>query len=341
MAESKVRILIVEDYESFRQFIRSMLHSEVEPQAIFEASDGVQAIELAQAHCPDLILLDIGLPKLNGIDTARRIREFAPHVKILFVSQESSADIVQAAFNVGASGYVVKTDAARELVTAVKAVLRGERFVGIRFVGHGFTDPLDKRAPQKDRSHKDFIPRQREKEIASRHEVVFYSDDETLLDSFTHFITAALKAGNTVIALATEPHRKSLTLRLQTAGLDMDAVTKQARYISLDAAETLSTFMVDDMPDPVRFFKATRDLLGDALNAAKDARVFACGEMAPLLWAQGNAEAAIRLERLWGELVERFGIDTLCGYSLSSFKSEADRRVFEEVCKEHSTVHSR
>ena len=127
MAESTVRILVVEDYESFRQFICATLQKEVEPHSIFEASDGVQAIELARALRPDLILLDIGLPKLNGMEAARRIRELAPQSRILFVSQESSVDVIQAAFSVGASGYVVKTDAARELAIAVKAVLHGER----------------------------------------------------------------------------------------------------------------------------------------------------------------------------------------------------------------------
>ena len=147
MAESTVRILIVEDYEPFRQFIRSTLAKEVGAQAIFEASDGVQAIELARALRPDLILLDIGLPKLNGIDAARRIRQLAPQSRILFVSQESSVDLVQEAISVGASGYVVKTDAARKLGMAVKAVLHGERFVGIRFAFHAFTEPSDERAP--------------------------------------------------------------------------------------------------------------------------------------------------------------------------------------------------
>ena len=86
----------------FRRIVRSILQDKLEVRSIIEASDGVEAIELVQALQPDLILLDIGLPKLNGIKAARRIRELAPRSKILFVSQESSVDIVQAAFSTGA-----------------------------------------------------------------------------------------------------------------------------------------------------------------------------------------------------------------------------------------------
>ena len=95
-------------------------------------------------------------------------------------------------------------------------------------------------------------------EIARRHEAGFYSDDASLLDGFTQFIGAALKAGNAVIVVATESHRDSLLPRLQAHGLDIGAAIEQGRYISLDAADTLSTFMVNDMPDPVRFLKVSR-----------------------------------------------------------------------------------
>ena len=148
MATSSIRVLVVDDSEPFRRFVCSILQNKLELRTIVEASDGVEAIELAQALQPDLILLDIGLPKLNGIEAARRIRELAPQSKILFVSQESSVEVVQAAFSVGASGYVVKMDAGSELPTAVKAVLRGERFVGSRFAGHGFTGASDARGPE-------------------------------------------------------------------------------------------------------------------------------------------------------------------------------------------------
>ena len=327
---------MVDDVEPFRRFICSTLHDKLELRTILEASDGVEAIELAQALQPDLIVLDIGLPKLSGIEAARRIRDLAPHSKILFVSQESSVEIVQAAFSVGAAGYVVKMDAGRELPTAVKAVLRGEKFVGIRFVGHGFTGPSDARTLGS-------VPGKPTIETTHHHEVGFFSDDASFLEGFTQFIEAALRAGNAVIVLATESHRDSLLWRLQAHGLDVGAAVEQGRYIALDAGDTLSTFMVKDQPDPVRFLRVTRDLVVAAAKAAKGEhpRVAACGECAPLLWAQGNAEAAIRVEDLWNEIAKTYYVDILCGYPLGSFHSEQDSHIFQRICAEHSAVYSR
>jgi DNA-binding NarL/FixJ family response regulator len=106
-----------------------MLQARPELQVIGEVSDGLEAVRKAQELHPDLILLDIGLPGLNGIEAARQIRRLSPESKIVFVSQESSADVVQQAFSLGACGYVVKMDAGRELLAAVDAVLRDEQFV--------------------------------------------------------------------------------------------------------------------------------------------------------------------------------------------------------------------
>jgi DNA-binding response OmpR family regulator len=330
---------VVDDVEAFRRFICSTLHDKLELQTILEASDGVGAVAAAQALQPDLIVLDIGLPKLNGIEAARRIRELAPQSKILFVSQESAVEIVQAAFSAGASGYVVKMDAGRELSTAVRAVLRGERFVGTRFAGHGFTGPCDARTHGSVPGNKVVA---RNTETAHHHEVEFYPDDASFLERFTQFIGAALRAGNAVIVLATESHRDSLLWRLQTQGLDIGAAVEQGRYIALDAADTLSTFMVNDLPDPLRLFKVVGDLVMNAAKAAKGEhpRVAACGECAPLLWAQGKGETAIRLEQLWNEIVVKYDMDTLCGYPLGGFHGEIDSYIFQQICAEHSAVHS-
>jgi DNA-binding NarL/FixJ family response regulator len=127
---SSLRVLVVEDFAPFRQFICSTLRKRSDLQVICEASDGLEAVQKAEELKPDLILLDIGLPTLNGIEAARRIRRLSPESKIIFLSQESSADIVQQALSLGAWGYVVKTKAASQLLAAVEAVASQRQFVG-------------------------------------------------------------------------------------------------------------------------------------------------------------------------------------------------------------------
>jgi DNA-binding NarL/FixJ family response regulator len=124
-----VRILLVEDFEPFRRFIRSQLQPRLDLEVIAEASDGLEAVHLAEQLQPDLILMDIGLPTLNGIEVARQVRKLSPQSKILFVSQECSADMIEEALSFGAMGYVIKAHAGSELLVALEAVREGRQFV--------------------------------------------------------------------------------------------------------------------------------------------------------------------------------------------------------------------
>jgi len=122
---------VVDDFEPWRRFASSTLRKKAGLQVVGEASDGLEAFQKAVELEPDLILLDIGLPSVNGIEAARRIREMVPEAKIIFLSEESSVEIVQEAMSFGACGYVFKTMAASDLLTAVETVLSGLKFVSI------------------------------------------------------------------------------------------------------------------------------------------------------------------------------------------------------------------
>ena len=135
MAKSPIRVLVVEDFESFRAFVISTLAQHPELQVIRELSDGLEAVSVARELQPDLILLDIGLPSLNGIAAARRIREHSPQSKILFVSGALCSDVVEEAFSIGAVGYLVKADAGRQLLVAIGAVLQGKTFLSSSLSG--------------------------------------------------------------------------------------------------------------------------------------------------------------------------------------------------------------
>jgi DNA-binding NarL/FixJ family response regulator len=123
------RVLVVEDFAPFRQLICKMLANRPHLQVIGEVSDGLEAVQKALELKPDLILLDIGLPSLGGIEAARQIRKLSPGSKIVFLSQESSPDVVQEAVSLDTCGYVLKAKAGSDLFAAVDAVLDGARFV--------------------------------------------------------------------------------------------------------------------------------------------------------------------------------------------------------------------
>jgi DNA-binding NarL/FixJ family response regulator len=124
-----IRVLVVEDFEPFQEFICSALEKKPQLQVICKAQDGSEAVQQARKLQPDLIVIDVGLPKVHGIEAIRQIREYVPKSIVLFVSQNSDADVVQRAFEVGGKGYVLKAQAGSDLLPAVEAVLQGHRFV--------------------------------------------------------------------------------------------------------------------------------------------------------------------------------------------------------------------
>jgi DNA-binding NarL/FixJ family response regulator len=322
--EPIVRVLVVDDYKPWRRFIRLTLLAHEKFQIIGEASDGLEAVQKARELLPDLILLDIGLPKLNGIEVARQIRKVSSIIKILFVSENRVWDIAEKALLTGASGYVLKSVAATELLAAVSTVLQGHQFVSASLGG----DPKERVL--------DSSPR------PQHHSAGFYFDDWHLLNDLTQFVGTALNAGNAAVCVATESHREKLLPRLQACGVNIGAAMEQGRFIALDAANAVLTFMHNDLPDRARFLAVADNLITTAAKSTSGGhpgRVALCGECDPPLWRLGSGEPAIRLEQLWNEVAARYDVDILCAYSLQSY-GLMDSQLFERICAEHSAVHT-
>ena len=220
LEKSAVRVLIVEDYQPFRQFIATQLQTNPQLRIVKEACDGAEAVEQAQELQPDLILLDIGLPTLNGIEAARRIRKVSRTSKILFVSENRSPDIAEEALRTGAGGYVVKSDAGSELLLAIDAVLRGKQFVS---------------ASLNDRNS----------QSAERHELRLCADDTALVDGLAQSIEATLENKNAIVVVATESHRASLLEKLRADGVDVNDAAEKKLLSFLNVADRLSTVPVE------------------------------------------------------------------------------------------------
>jgi len=265
----KIRVLVVDDYPPWWPFIRSLLQKRPELQILLEVSDGLAAVQKAQELQPDLILLDIGLPQLSGIEAARQIRLRSPKSKILFLSQESSPDMVQGALNTGAEGYVVKSHAAGELLPAVEAVLQGRRFVGATLTRDDLSDLRNEHAADHPRIGKVNASLQLQNvEVRRHHQVELYPDDAAFVDGFAHFIEGALKIGDAVVVITTKSHRANIIRRLGTDGVDV--ALNREQIIFLDVADSLSAFTTNASSDSVQFAKGVRYPFVEAVSAATE-----------------------------------------------------------------------
>jgi len=335
---SATLILLVDDFAPWRHYVSTTFQKQPGFRIIEEASDGVEAVQKALQLKPDLILIDVGLPLLNGIEAARRIREVSPSSKILFLSENRSPDVAEQALRIGAAAYVVKSDAARQLLPAVEAVLQGRKFLSSSLTAQHRAAPNPSVVPARGILVEPAPPKI---EMASSHKVGFYYDDQHLLDDATRFLGSALKKGNAAIVITTEPHRDSLLPKLQAYGLDIRAAIEQGRYIAFDAASAFSTFMRNGTPDAARFMTTLGQLILTAANAVKSPhpRVVVFGEGVDLLCKQGNAEAAIQVEKMCNQLIKTYEVDILCAYSLE-LERQMDNDLFQRVCAEHSAVYS-
>jgi DNA-binding NarL/FixJ family response regulator len=338
LSGSATLILLVDDFAPWRNYVSSTLQKHPRFRIIDEASDGIEAVQKARVLKPDLILMDVGLPILNGIEAARQIRQIVPASKILFLSENRSPDIAEEALNTGAAGYVVKADAARQLLPAIEAVLQGKTFVSARLAAKYRPDSEHNPAY----AGKVIEPAPAKREIPVRHSVGFYYDDQRLIDDGTQFIGSALKAGNAAIVIATAAHRDNFLSRLHASGLDIRTAIEEGRYIALDAASTLLTFMHNGTLDSAQCMKLFGQLILTAANAAKGShpRVAVFGEGVGLLCSDGNVEAAIQIERLANQLTKAYDVEIWCAYFLD-IQHPIDSHVLEKIRAEHSALYSR
>lgn len=175
---AKIRVLLADDHKLVRAGIRALLQTVVDVEIVAEAADGREALQLIEAHRPDLTLMDITMPSLNGLDATARIVRAFPHTRVVILSMNADEDSVLKALRAGAVGYLVKTADPAELGMAVRAVARGERFLSSAVSNHVVAACLN-RVDKEQTSLERLAPRQREvlqliaeghttKEIASK-----------------------------------------------------------------------------------------------------------------------------------------------------------------------------
>lgn len=332
MAAKTIRVLVVDDHSEWRRIICSTLEKQSHLCIVGVAEDGSEAIEKMEDLRPDLILLDVGLPKVNGLEVAGRASELSPRSKILMVSETRYADAAREAFLRGARGYVVKSLAATELLSAIETVLEGRQFISKGLVGNVFDDPpMNESSSSADKN--DFTPSLSHR---SRHEVEFYPDDAHYVSGLTHYVENRLKRQNPVILFATVTHQQAILQSLKAEGVDIDALIDRGNVVFLDSFEVLSGIMVDGKPDAAICKRSLGALVS---SHATHPPVAFCGQCAPVLLSQGNVEGALQLEHMWDEITLAYGADTFCGYISNGLPDISRREIVEKICAEHSHVY--
>jgi DNA-binding response OmpR family regulator len=323
----KHRVLVVEDHTWWRGYICSALEQASRWEVVGAVSDGIEAVQKARDLKPDLILLDIGLPSQDGLQAARQILAHDPSSRILFVTEQQSLDIAEVALSIGARGYIVKSDAGRELLPTMDAVVEGGRFVSARLAGRGFETTIDGRFVRETRCH----------------EAGFYADESSLLDDYVRFAEAALDAGNGLIIVVGSSRRDRLYQRLQADGVDIDRIIRERRSLWLDVPAMLSSFMVNGRIDEARFWNGASAVILEAARGSRrdPPRVSVCGDGTATLLQEGLVDAAIRLEQLWDDVARTYNVDIFCPYPSHGLRCDDESQVFCDLRAAHSAVHVR
>ena len=277
-AVTPLNILVVEDYPAIRQRVCRELERQPALRVV-AVSDGISAVESAAKLRPDLILLDIGLPGIDGLSAARRIRQLSPASRIVFLTQESSAHVVHEALTLGAHGYLHKMQTTYLLPT-VEAILAGDSSGADR--GH--------------RAH-------------------FYSNEGSLLENGELYLASAIVDGRGAIAVVTGTHRPQLHEGLERLGIDVERAVEQGTFVFVDADEAVAAILSKGARQCQPALART---VASAAAAAPrpQSRVAVFGETASMLCAAGHADAAMELEQVGAEMVRSMAVDILCTYPL-------------------------
>ena len=276
------------------------------------AADGRQALDLARRLKPDVVVLDIAMPDLDGFQTLRLLRRDDAETRVVFLTMHRDDELVAAAINEGAHGYVLKSRGHLDLINAIDHALAGRLFV----------PSLASLAPV----------------AGSRHAVQFHANDSRFLDEISQLVGATLRSGEQIVLVTSEATRIGVEQRLQSLNLAMLAA--EGQYVAQDSAQTLLEVMNDGRPDKARLAGLISGLeqLRLAFKQGPQSRLTIVGDMSPSLCLNGEFEAALELEQIWHELTRDLPFFTVCSYPIDCFEHSEARNQLPNVCNEHNAV---
>lgn len=307
----KPKVLLVDDHPSLLTSVSRLLAFDFE--VVGAAGDGRQALDASEQVDPDVIVLDVTMPGLDGFETARELKRRGTRAAILYLTMQQSEEFVAEGFRSGGNGYVLKTRLHADLMHAMDHVLAGQAFLPSL---NSLLAVRDGRAG---------------------HAAQFYADERTLIDGMGEFLHLALRRGDTVGVIFPEPIRVGLVERLRAHGWNVSDSGRQGRFFALDSETALASILRNGNVDPGRVAEVVDDMerLRTATAEGPDRRLTVVGQLAIPLLARGDAEGALATERLWNERTRWLPFLTVCPYPMTCFPDRMNADVFRDTCAEH------
>ena len=309
--QSRPSVLVADDYPQVLESVRGLLSTDFD--VVATATHGLQAVDLALRLQPDVVVLDVAMPKFDGFQTAQALREQGSRASVVFLTMHRTDEFVAAAMRAGGQGYVLKSRIYSDLISAIDHAVDGRRFVPFLTS----LSAID----------------------GGQHAVQFHMNDRFFLDEVSRFVGSVLRAGEPVVVVAGEATRAGLAHRLHAQEFDLGRLESRGQFVAHDSAGALSRVMRGAYPDRDSVAEIVDDLERTrvASSSGPDCRLTIVGDMSVALCRNGDVDAAIELESIWDDLTSGLPLFTVCSYPVDCFE-RGGAELFGRVCAAHSAV---
>jgi DNA-binding NarL/FixJ family response regulator len=349
-----LRILIVDDHESVRRGVRSLLSGREEWSICGEAEDGLEAIEKAKRLQPDIVLMDITMPRMDGVQATKVIRQKVPEAKVILISQNGSSVGRRQAADADARDFVAKIDLSRDLLPTIERVAgqRNPKMMSDRRGGErvALSDVLPASPPSSEEpAFKQKMGGRMSQDIQNEpwcglldaaaprdHIVQLYQDEQFLSRAVCRFAVSAINHGEGVILVPTSAHWNALRPRLEAEGVDIKAAQSCGQLTVVDADKLLPQFMRNAMPDAPLFLGLAGETVAQARGGDRFTKVRWWGEMVNVLWERGDVAASMGLEDLFHKLAHDRNIAIFCSFLMDNFDGDVHARMLPRLGQNHS-----
>jgi DNA-binding NarL/FixJ family response regulator len=349
-----LRVLIVDDYEPVRKAIRSLLTQRPYWSVCGEAADGSEAVEKAKRLRPDVVLMDITMPHMDGVQATRIIRREVPEAEIILISQHDPSVVRRQAAEIGVLYFVTKSDLAQDLLSTIDKLVEHRKPEVMEDRRGRERDPADQGflaslSVAEDPDLKPSVEARMTREMQNEpwwglladaaprdHIVQLYQDEKFLGRAVCRFAVSAINHGEGVILVPTSAHWNALRPRLEAEGVDIEAAQACGQLTVVDADQLLPEFMRDATPDAPLFLGLAGEKVAQAHGGDRFTRVRWWGEMVNVLWERGNVAASMGLEDLFHKLAHDREIAIFCSFLMDNFDGDVHARMLPRLGQNHS-----